>query len=444
MRSKRLDGVCGNVSGECARAGGAIPLCIRYERRVVKKEAFMRIVLPVFLAGFLFLAPARAETLTVCNPAGQSEDGVYVDTVLETTTGVETGFPREFTETLEVEGDGLEAFNALFLYRGWGDGLPLVPPTPERVEAMLAGYDLPGDFPIATLAPMDGVATVEKIAVNAVMAGCEPRHMPLLVAAVEAVSQPEFDLRGMSTTTNPDSVLVIASGPIVDRLGINAGTNTFGRGNRANASISRALHLIINNVGGSRPGITDMSTLGQPGEFVMFLAENAAASPWPSFHTEYGFLPERNVVTVAAVEGYSGIMGIGYTRPEFLDLIAAWLRGHDRPYRRNIIVLVAQDTAQMLAREGWTRDGIRQYLRERARIPFGEWNRQYHGAREARKGVPEEVFSITDPNVLVNKPFWDSMPIIVAGGTGEKSMILPCWASGSIVSQEIRLPVNWK
>ena len=142
------------------------------------------------------------------------------------------------------------------------------------------------------------------------------------------------------------------SGPIVKRLGINAGTNTFGRGNRANACIGRALHLIISNVGGSRPGITDMSTLGQPGDFAMFLAENADASPWPSFHTEYGFLPERNVVTVAAVEGYSGIMGIGYSRPEYLDLIAAWLRGHDRPYRRSIILLVAQDTAQMLAREG--------------------------------------------------------------------------------------------
>ncbi len=404
----------------------------------------MRTVLVVLMAGFFFLAPARAATLTVCNPAGQSEDGMYVDTVLESTTGIETGFPRDFTETLEVAGDGLEEFNALFLARGWGDGLPLVPPTPDHVDAMIAGYDLPGDFPIATLAPMDGVATVEKIAVNAVMAGCEPRHMPLLVAAVEAISQPEFDLRGMSTTTNPDSVLVIVSGPIVGQLGINAGTNVFGRGNRANACISRALHLIINNVGGSRPGITDMSTLGQPGDFVMFLAENIDASPWPSFHTEYGFLAERNVVTVAAVEGYSGIMGIGYTRPEFLDLIAAWLRGHDRPYRRNIIVLIAQDTAQMLAREGWTRDSIREYLREHSRIPFGEWNRQYHGAREARKGVPEFVFSITDPTTMVDKPFWDSMPIIVAGGTGEKSMLLPCWTAGSIVSHEIRLPANWK
>lgn len=391
------------------------------------------------ILSFFLAAPAAAAPLVVCNPAGLNEDGLYIDALLNPAAE----FPRAEQETLEVTDDGLEAVNALFLARGWGDGLPLVPPTPERVEAMLKGFDLPGDFPLATLAPMDGVATVEKIAVNAVMAGCEPRHMPVIAAAVEAISQPEFDLRGMSTTTNPDAVLVIVSGPIVRQLGINAGTNTFGRGNRANACISRALHLIINNVGGSRPGVTDMSTLGQPGDFVMFMAENADASPWPPFQTEYGFMPGRNVVTVAAVEGYSGVMGIGYTRPEYLDLIAAWLRGHDRPYRRNIFLIVAQDTAGMLAREGWTRDSIRKYLREKARIPFGEWNRQYHGAKEAQKGVPASVFSITDPSTPVDKPFWDSMPIIVAGGTGEKSMILPCWASGSMVSQEIRLPAGW-
>ena len=120
---------------------------------------------------------------------------------------------------LDVKSDGIEEVNALFLRRGCGDGLPLVPPTQERVESMVAGYDLPGDFSIATLAPMDGVATVENI--NAVMAGCEPRHMPLLVAAVEAVSRDEFDLRGVSTTTNPDAVLMIVSGPIVEKLGLN-------------------------------------------------------------------------------------------------------------------------------------------------------------------------------------------------------------------------------
>ncbi len=402
----------------------------------------IRVIFFLLMAQFLF--PCAVKALTLCNPAGQTEDGVYIDAVLNQTTGKDTVFPRAERETPELAGDELEAFNTLFLVRGWGDGLPLVPPTPERVEAMIAGYDLPGDFPIATLAPMEGVATVEKIAVNAVMAGCEPRHMPLLVAAVEAVSHPEFDLRGMSTTTNSDAVLMIVSGPIVKKMGLNAGTGAFGRGNRANASISRALHLVIQNVGGSRQGITDMSTLGQPGEFVMFLAENADASPWPSWHTEFGFLPERNVVTVASVEGYSGIMGIGYSRPEYLGLIAQWLKGHDRPYRSAVILLIAQDTAKMLAQEGWDRENIRQYLREHAKVPFKEWIRQYHSAKEARRGVPEDVLFTKDENAMIPKPFFDSMPIIVVGGTGEKSMILPCWAAGRMVSAEVRLPYDWK
>ena len=403
----------------------------------------MRLSCFMLLVGILMI-PDPSCALVVCNPAGQTEEGVYIDAVLEQSGGLKVGFPRAERETMTPGNDGLEDFNELFLARGWGDGLPLIPPTPERVEAMVAGYDLPGDFPIATLAPMEGVATVEKIAVNAVMAGCEPRHMPLLVAAVEAVSQPEFDLRGMSTTTNPDAVLMIVSGPIVEKMGLNAGTGTFGRGNRANACISRALHLVIQNVGGSRPGITDMSTLGQPGEFVMFMAENIDASPWPSWHTELGFFQERNVVTVAAVEGYSGIMGIGYSRPEYLELIAQWLRGHDRPYRNSIILIVAQDTAKMLAQEGWTRESIRAHLRDRARVPFGDWIRQYHAAKEAKRGVPEEILSITDEHAMIPKPFFDFMPIIVAGGTGEKSMIMPCWAAGHMVSEEVRLPYNWK
>jgi len=403
----------------------------------------MRTLVFACLLSFL-VSPAHAAELTICNPAGMTEDGFYIDATLQENNPAGKNFPRAFTETITVKEDALEEFNQLFLARGWGDGLPLVPPTPERVQAMVDAYDLPGDMAIATLAPMEGVATVENIAVNAVMAGCEPRHMPLLVAAVEAVSQPEFNLRGMSTTTNPDSVLIIASGPIVEKMGLNAGVNTFGRGNRANASISRALHLIIQNVGGSRVGITDMSTIGQPGEFVMFLAENAKASPWPSFHTENGFFEERNVVTVASVEGYSGIMGIGYSRPQYLDLIASWMRGHDRPYRSDIILLIAQDTAQMLAREGWTRDSMRKHIAEKAQVPYGEWIKQYNTAKEARKGVPDSILNTKDPSTLIPKPFLDKLTIIVAGGTGEKSMILPCWAAGRMVSQEIRLPSGWE
>ncbi|MBO4316740.1 MAG: hypothetical protein J5855_00465 [Mailhella sp.] len=404
----------------------------------------MRALLSSLIMTVLFSSVASAASLTVCNPAGKTEDGVYVDALLSQVNGAKAALPRTFFETVEIKDDGIAEVNELFLSRGWGDGLPIIPPTKERVEAMIAGYDLPGDFAIATLAPMDGVATVENIAVDAVMAGCEPRHMPLLVAAVEAVSQDDFDLRGMSTTTNPDAVMMIVSGPIVEQMGLNAGTGTFGRGNRANASISRALHLVIQNVGGSRQGVTDMSTLGQPGEFVMFLAENAKATPWGSFHTERGFMAEKNVVTVASVEGYSGVMGIGYTRPEYLDLIAGWMKGHDRPFRRDVIMLIAQDTAQMLAREGWTRKSIREYLREKAKIPFKDWIAQYHGAVSARKGVPQSMIDEAKPDDLFPKPIIENLTILVAGGTGEKSMILPCWAAGRMISQEIRLPHNWK
>lgn len=385
----------------------------------------------VFISVFMLSVPDMAAwaKMLVCDPSGAA--------AAESPQGLsENGY-----NLVEIQGnDELEEFNRIYMERGWGDGLPLVPPTPERVNAMLAGYDLPADFSIAILPPLDGNATMWNIAVNAVMAGCEPKHLPVLVAAVEAASDPALDLRGISTTTNPDSLLIIVSGPIVEQLGLNAGAGSFGRGNRGNAAISRALHLIIQNVGGSRVGKTDMSTLGQPGEFVMFLAENVSASPWLTFHKDRGFLPHRNVVTIAGVEGYSGIMGIGYSREQFLGLIASWLRGHDRPWRPWFICIIAQDTAAMLARDGWDRDRIKRFIREKARIPYFEWEWQYGGVRSALSGVPAEVYEPRKDNELVPKPFYDDMLIIVAGGKGEKSMIMPCWAGGKIISQEIRLP----
>ena len=146
---------------------------------------------------------------------------------------------------------------------------------------MLKGTDLAPETVIGTIDPMGGQATVEKIAVDAVMAGCRPEYMPVLLTAVEAVSDPEFDLRGVATTTNPDVPMLIVSGPIAKQLDINAGSNALGRGWQANAAISRALHLIINNIGGSWPGVTDMSTLGQPGDFAMMLARTRMPVPGP-------------------------------------------------------------------------------------------------------------------------------------------------------------------
>jgi hypothetical protein len=398
------------------------------------------------ISGF---APGK---VTVLNPSGIRHDGQYVDDVLRESMQAQNigkplragDFPHESEETLRIAADGIEEVNKVFYDRGWTDGLPIVPPTKERVQAMLTGSDISGDFVVATLEPLGGQATIEKIAVNAIMAGCEPKHMPVLVTAVELAARDEFDLRGWGTTTNPDAALMILSGPIVKDLDINDGTNTFGRGWKSNAALSRALHLIFQNIGGSWPGVTDMSTMGQPGEFVMLFAENAVANPWGPYHTAFGLPENANILTLAAVEGYSGILGIGQSREGFLKLIASWLKGHDRPYRNTILLVIAQDTAMMLANEGWTRESLISFIKEHAKVPLSEFKEQFIDTNMAKKGVPTWVFQEKDMNRLIPKPFLDNLLVIVAGGTGEKSMLLPCWVAGSPVSAAIRLPANWK
>ena len=398
-----------------------------------------------------FAAQAAGSEITVFNPSGVRGNGQFVDELLKEamlSQGIAKprlagNFPKARTETVAVVKDAFMEINALFYDRGWTDGLPIVPPTPELVADMLRGADLSPDFPLGTLAPMMGGATIEKIAVNAVMAGCEPKHMPVLTAAVDAVMRDEFDLRGWSTTTNPDAGLLIISGPIVKDLDINDGTNSFGRGWKSNATLSRAFHLILQNIGGSWPGVTDMSTMGQPGEYVMLFAENAKANPWLPFHTAFGLPEHANVVTVAAVEGYSGILGIGQSREGYLKLVANWLKGHDRPYRNTMILVVAQDTASMLAQEGWTREKIVSFIMDHAKVPLREFKEQFIDTNMAKNGVPTWVFQEKDMDRLVSKPFMDNLLVIVAGGTGEKSMILPCWTAGKPVSAKIRLPGNW-
>lgn len=414
---------------------------------------FVKMILALsFLVAAASPATGAGKSVEVHNPSGVMGSGRYVDEILHqamkdqgiTRPAKANVFPRSSTETIAIRNDAFAEINQLFYERGWTDGLPIVPPTPERVRAMLTGSDISGDFTVANLEPLGGQATIEKIAVNAVMAGCEPKHMPVLVTAVELAARDEFDLRGWGTTTNPDAALMILSGPIVKDLDVNDGTNTFGRGWKSNAALSRALHLIFQNIGGSWPGVTDMSTMGQPGEFVMLFAENAAANPWEPYHTAFGLPSGANVLTLAAVEGYSGILGIGQSREGFLKLIASWLKGHDRPYRNTVMLVIAQDTAMMLAKEGWTRESITAFIKEHAKVRFSEFKEQFIDTKMAKKGVPAWVFQEKDMDRLIPKPFLDSLLIIVAGGTGEKSMLLPCWVAGSPVSSAIRLPANWK
>jgi hypothetical protein len=354
-------------------------------------------------------------------------------------------FPDEKIEKVKIHKDSFAEINELFYNRGWTDGLPIVPPTAERVKEMLAGADLSAEYVVAVLDPMGGQATVEKIAANAVMAGCSPAYMPILIAAVEAVARPEFDLRGVSTTTNPDVPMLIVSGPIVGELGINADTNTLGRGWKANATIGRALHLIIQNIGGSWPGVTDMSAIGQPGEFSMMLAENQAASPWEPLHVGLGFPKAANVVTVLSAEGTHNILGIGMKSEIFLKLVANHLAGLDRAYRSTVLLIIATDTAAMLAREGWNRQKIIEFVKAHAVMPFSQYKELFIDSGRARRDeVPSWVFEITDPHTMIPVPFIDHFLIIVAGGTGEKSMLIPGWSAGRPVSKEIRTPSYWE
>jgi hypothetical protein len=187
--------------------------------------------------------------------------------------------------------DDLDAFQGWAMEAHWSDGLPVLPPTPERVTRMLGRHATRREEVVATLAPRSGRATREAIAINAVLAGAAPEHVPVIVAAVRAVAEPRFNLNAIQTTTHPCTPLIIVNGPVAGRLGISGGPNALGNGHRANALIGRALRLTLQNVGGARPGLEDRATLGHAGKFSYCLAENEAASPWPTLAAERG-VPE--------------------------------------------------------------------------------------------------------------------------------------------------------
>lgn len=374
------------------------------------------------------------------------QGGSYVDDVITKAIRGKGGgkpplsgeFPRLRLELIETR-DVYEDVNDLFYQRGWTDGLPIVPPTEEKVKKMLRGTDIWMDEAIGYIDPLKGKATVEKIAVNAVMAGCRPEYLPVVIEAVRVVADPDFGLLGMSTTTNPDTPMIIVNGPIARKLGINAGTNALGRGSIANATIGRALSLIINNIGGSRPGITDLSCLGQPGEFTMCLAENEEKNPWEPLHVELGYEKDSSVVTVVPAEGTHAILGIGWDDKGFLSLIADHLANLERSFRPIFILIIAQDTAAMLASRGWTKASIRKFIQEHARIPFSKYKKRFIDTKKTHN-VPEWVLKTTDPDAMITVPFLDHLVILVSGGTGEKSMLIPVWsATKKLISREVRI-----
>ncbi|MDO8670213.1 MAG: hypothetical protein Q7O66_02140 [Dehalococcoidia bacterium] len=329
-----------------------------------------------------------------------------------------------------------------FYERGWTDGLPIIPPTEERVQACVDYVGRDGREVVAKIPPADGLATIEAIAINAVMAGCRPEYMPVLIAAVEAVREPEFLLTTIQVTTNPATPFLIVNGPIRNQLGINCGPNALGQGWRANATIGRALHLLLVNVGDARPGSVSKATLGHPGRFTMCLGEYEEESPWEPLHVERGFSPEESVVTVVPAAGtlqiYAGSRGADRCLTVIAhsisamgtnDMIAGLIReAHNEP-----VLILCPAHARMFADAGLSKLDVKRILWERGRLPV-DWFPDDIAELKRSLGL------VIDGMVpLVRKP--EDLILIVAGGpSGLHSTFVPTFGASSLpVTKRVKL-----
>lgn len=327
--------------------------------------------------------------------------------------------------TAADEADALEQLHATRCT----DGLPVVIPTPERVARMVLASGLDGGIALGEMGPQRGAATIENIAVAAVMAGCLPDHMPVVVAAIRAVIQPEFDLAEMQGTTHCIAPLMIVNGPARGACGgIASGFGVMGPGHRANASIGRALRLAMINIGGARPGESDMALHGSPAKFTFCIAEDEEHSPFPPLHTSLGYAAEQSTVTVLGVEGPHSVLFTGDvddpdSAERWLDSVAAVIAnpGSNNAHLGGtaaVCVVLNPEHAEVVARAGYTREKIQQELSARAVNP-----RTLLEKLNPRMliGGEDMIPAVRDPaNVLV----------LTAGGTGLYTVVMPSWCAG--------------
>lgn len=330
-------------------------------------------------------------------------------------------------ELVELADADQEHFDDYLEEMGWSDGLPAVPPTPARVDAMLAATARSGTDELGAMPPRQGVVTVEHLAVNAVMAGCRPEHFRVLVAAVEAALDPAFNLFAVQATTHPCSPLVIVNGPAAAEVGINARYGAFGPGHRANATIGRAMRLVLLNVGGAAPGVLDRSTQGAPSKYSFCVAENEAESPWEPLHVERGFAADQSAVTVVGCESPHNINDHVSTDADgILTTITGSLSdmGSNNAYLHGGPVLaLGPEHAAIVAAAGLGKDDVRRHVFEHARIPRHIWE------RGGMAKMVEDPFAGVDPVPIISKP--EDLIVIVLGGFGRHSSWLPTFGAST-------------
>ncbi len=311
----------------------------------------------------------------------------------------------------------------LYYSQGWTDGLPVVPPTEAKVVAALERAGLAPSDVLGVVPGRGRVVTAEKVAINAVMAGCLPEYMPVVAAAVRAICQDPFNLHSCALSTQGSTVLVVVNGPVRYQLGFNSGVNALGSGWRANATVGRAMRLVLMNVCGTIPGVLDKSTLGHPGKYSFCFAEYEESSPWEPLHVERGISRERSAVTVfASLAPWQVTNVVGNTPEGILVSISDIIRAAG-PGQGEIIVVISPELTIPIKEAGWTKAQVRQFLFEDAQRTAGDL------ARASRSEPLADPAKEKEKVPICLSP--ESITLITAGGeAGAFASVIPLWGGG--------------
>lgn len=338
---------------------------------------------------------------------------------------------RELIEIGDLDPDAWADYAA---EQGWSDGLPLVPPTEAAVARCVEACR--GDNePFAPISPRQVVPTLQSLAANAVMAGCKPKYLPVVLAALRGVLVPEYNLHGTLATTHSCAPMVLVSGPLRHELGINCSSNCFGQGWHANASIGRALQLILMNVGGGKPGIMDRAAQGSPAKYSFCFGENQEDSPWEPFHIRRGFAAEDSVVTVMSAEPPHNINDHGSTNAE--GLLTTFAGAMAQPGANTIygkgpsVLVIGPEHAATLHRDGWTIEAMQRRLFEHARVPVANVSPENQASYIDSGRPPENGYFKIAPSP-------EDIHILVAGGPGKHSAWIPSFGGTAVVSVRVK------
>jgi len=353
------------------------------------------------------------------------------------------GATEELTAALENAEPGIgvpipEGLDAVEWYfrQPWSDGLPVVPPTPDKIDAMVLALGGNPELVECRIPPRWGNLSRHTLAINMVMAGCLAEYAPVVRAALLAMCEPQFNFNGLQASTHMAAPLLVVNGPVRKRLGMNSGCNLFGPGNRANATIGRAIRLVMLAVGGGTPGDLDKATLGHPGKYTYCIAENEEESPWAPYHVEHGFKQEDDSVFVIAAEAPHSVSNHLANDPEgILDTLVSAMSniGHNNASMGgSCAVVIGLEHAKTIATKGWTRHDVKSYLWMYSGNSFDELSFGHRYGKIYNKNLPKWYRRAPESRIpIVERP--EDIHLFVAGGAaGRFSAFIPGWGNVTV------------